>query len=44
MGTSTRPEFRTLPVSEKILVPFEVAVPMAAKALAPWPMIHGTVA
>ena len=29
MGTSTRPVFRTLPVSEKILVPFDVSVPMA---------------
>ena len=34
----------TLPVSEKILVPFEVAVPMAREGLAPWPMIHGTLA
>jgi hypothetical protein len=44
MGTSTRPEFRTLPVSEKILVPFDVAVPMALNASAPWFTIHGTVA
>ena len=44
MGTSMRPPFTTLPVSEKILVPLLVAVPMAANASAPWLMIHGTLA
>ena len=44
MGTSTRPVFRTLPVSEKILVPLLVSVPMARKASTPWAMIQGTVA
>ena len=33
MGTSTRPEFRTLPVSEKILVPLDVSVPMAGEGV-----------
>ena len=38
------PPFTTLPVSEKILVPLLVAVPLAAKASAPWFTIHGTLA
>ena len=42
IGTSMRPPFTTLPVSEKILVPLLVSVPMAAKASAPWLMIQGT--
>ena len=44
IGTSMRPPFTTLPVSEKILVPLLVAVPIAAKASAPWLMIQGTLA
>ena len=44
MGTSMRPPFTTLPVSEKIFVPLLVAVPTAAKASAPWLTIQGTLA
>ena len=44
IGTSTRPPFLSLPVRLKILVPFEVSVPMAAKASAPLSTIQGTLA
>ncbi len=44
MGTSTRPPLATLPVSEKILVPRDLPVPMAANSSAPCVMIQGTLA
>src|SRR5512144_2481391 len=41
IGTSIKPPRFTLPTSEKTFVPFDFAVPRAAKASAPRRKIHG---
>ena len=44
IGTSIRPVLRTLPVSEKTLVPLLFSVPMPANQAAPLRMMPGTLA
>ena len=44
IGTSTRPVRLILPTSEKILVPFDLPVPMASNQAAPFLTILGIVA